>query len=176
MNQSLKQVDEFHRTFGAPVLDAPAVPSHERIQLRLSLILEELHELAVASGAEATFIDMLQSKVAKGPTAPAPPDLTECMDALCDLQVVLNGSILEYGLHPTFDEAFAEVHRSNMSKACNTEAEAQASVNKYQQQGVEAHYKVVNGKYVIYRSHDHKILKGVNFTPPSLAGYSGHSQ
>lgn len=172
MNKTLKAVAEFHQTFGAPVLESPAIPPQDRVKLRLSLILEELHELAQEAGQEALFIDMLQKKVADFKGTSTEADLTGVMDALCDLQVVLNGSILEFGLQPTFDAAFDEVHRSNMSKACTNEADAQASVKKYAAQGVAAHYQLLHGKYVIYRSADNKILKGVDFSEPALEPYS----
>lgn len=172
MNKTLKSVEEFHNTFGAPVLDEQAIPAKDRIALRLSLILEELHELAQESGQEELFISMLDKKVAGYTKGDFSPNLTGVMDALCDLQVVLNGSILEFGLHGRFDEAFDEVHRSNMSKACNTEADAKASVQKYADQGVEARYELLHGKYVIYRSADNKILKGVHFSEPDLEQFT----
>ena len=38
---SLNQVAEFHRTFNAPILDTPQIPSKERCDLRVSLLQEE---------------------------------------------------------------------------------------------------------------------------------------
>jgi predicted HAD superfamily Cof-like phosphohydrolase len=40
----------------------------------------------------------------------------EIADALCDLQYVLSGAILEFGFGGKFKSLFEEVHRSNMSK------------------------------------------------------------
>ena len=118
MNKTLESVNEFHKTFGAPVLESPQIPDENRVRLRLALILEELSELAAASGAAKVFNEMLKSKVAEFEEKPELKDTAEALDALCDLQVVLNGSTLEYGLQKQFDNAFDEVHRSNMSKAC----------------------------------------------------------
>lgn len=172
MNKTLKSVEEFHRTFGAPVLDEQSIPAQDRIALRLTLILEELHELAQESGQEELFISMLRDKVNKHQPQDFKANLTGVMDALCDIQVVLNGSILEFGLHDQFDAAFDEVHRSNMSKACTNETDAQASVQKYKDQGVDARYELLNGKYVLYRNADNKILKGIHFSEPDLEQFT----
>ena len=45
---SLNAVTEFHRTFHAPVLDKPQIPSAARCGLRVALLSEELDELRVA--------------------------------------------------------------------------------------------------------------------------------
>ena len=45
---SLNQVSDFHRTFNAPILDTPQIPSEQRCQLRVALLQEELDELAQA--------------------------------------------------------------------------------------------------------------------------------
>ena len=42
---ALNQVAEFHKTFNAPILDTPQIPSKERCELRISLLQEELNEL-----------------------------------------------------------------------------------------------------------------------------------
>ena len=172
MNQTLKDVSEFHRTFGVPVGQKPNVPPMDRIKLRLTLILEELHELAQASGAESEFIDMLDQKVKGYNPVDIEPDPVEVIDALCDLQVVLNGSIIEYGFQHGFDEAFSEVHQSNMSKACGTEEEGRKSIEKYKEEGVPVIMEPVNGKYILYRSNDHKVMKNINWRPPSLTKYT----
>lgn len=94
---SLNQVAEFHRTFNAPILDTPQIPSAERCKLRVALLQEELNELQQAIDND---------------------DIVEVADALCDLQYVLSGAVLEFGLGEKFVELFNEVQRSNMSKAC----------------------------------------------------------
>lgn len=145
---SLQQVAEFHRTFHAPVLDDPQIPSEQRSKLRYALLAEELKEFWEAVEAN---------------------DLVGVADALCDLQYVLSGAILEFGLGEKFVELFNEVHRSNMSKACSTEAEAQATVEFYlAKDGTEAAYHEDNGKWLVYRKSDHKTLKSVNYSPADL--------
>lgn len=97
---SLNQVAEFHRTFNAPILENPQIPSAERCNLRIALLQEELNELKQAIEDQ---------------------DIVEIADALCDLQYVLSGAVLEFGLGEKFVDLFNEVQRSNMSKACDTE-------------------------------------------------------
>ena len=145
---SLNQVAEFHTTFKHPVVDAPAIPAEDRCKLRVSLIQEELDELQEAI---------------------ADNDMVEIADALCDIQYVLSGAILEFGLGNKFVELFNEVQRSNMSKACKSEEEAQATLDHYKQKdGTEGYYKEVDGLYLVFRNGDHKTLKSVGYSPASL--------
>ena len=135
---SLNQVAEFHRTFNAPILETPQIPSKERCELRVSLLQEELNELKQAIDDN---------------------DLVEIADALCDLQYVLSGAVLEFGLGEKFVELFNEVQRSNMSKACDTELQAQETVEHYKAKGEEAFYEKSGNKFNVHRISDHKVLK-----------------
>src|SRR5512134_421826 len=108
--ETLDLVAEFHRTFKHPILDKPQIPDENRCKLRVALIAEELKELEVA---------ILER------------DIVEVADALCDIQYVLSGAILEFGLGEKFKTLFEEVQRSNMSKACSSEAEALATIEHY---------------------------------------------
>ncbi|GAA4449766.1 nucleoside triphosphate pyrophosphohydrolase family protein [Nibrella saemangeumensis] len=144
---SLNQVAEFHRTFHHPILDSPQLPAENRCQLRVALLAEELKELEVA---------ILEK------------DIVAVADALCDLQYVLSGAVLEFGLGETFRTLFDEVQRSNLSKACMTVEEAQATVDHYQGKGVDCHYVESEGKYLVYRTTDNKTLKNINYSPADL--------
>lgn len=147
--QSLKQVAEFHRTFRHPIIEQPAIPSASRSELRVSLIAEELDELRQAI---------------------ADNNIVEIADALCDIQYVLSGAILEFGLGNKFKALFDEVQRSNMSKACQTEEEAQATVLHFKEKkGEDCYYKEVEGLYLVYRTSDNKTMKSVNYSPADLA-------
>ena len=144
----LEMVAEFHKTFKAPILGTPQIPSLDRCKLRISLLQEELNELQEAIDNN---------------------DLVEVADAFADIQYVLSGAILEFGLGDKFNELFNEVQRSNMSKACENEVVAQATVEHYKQKdGTESDYKEVNGKFIVYRNEDNKVLKSVNYSPASL--------
>jgi hypothetical protein len=72
----------------------------------------------------------------------------------------------------TIIEALHEVHRSNMSKFCLTEQEAVKSVDSYLARGVISYYKKVGHQFVIFRKSDNKILKGINFSSPSLSQFT----
>lgn len=148
MSNFIKAVKEFHTTFNAPVLDSPQIPSQNRCELRINLMQEELNEIKEAI---------------------ANNDLTEIADGLSDLMYVLCGSILEFGLGDKFTSLFDEVQRSNMSKACNDELEALATLEHYKQKdGTEGYYKENNGKWLVYRNEDDKVLKSINYSPASL--------
>jgi predicted HAD superfamily Cof-like phosphohydrolase len=147
---SLNLVAEFHRTFKHPIPATPAIPDENRCKLRVALIAEELKELEVA---------ILEK------------DIVEVADALCDIQYVLSGAILEFGLGEKFEALFNEVQRSNMSKACNSVDEAEATIEHYQQKdGTECYYREIEGKWLVYRKSDNKTLKSINYSPADLNG------
>lgn len=143
----LNQVAEFHTTFKHPIELKPIIPHKKRSDLRVELIAEELKELQEAINAN---------------------DIVEVADALCDIQYVLAGAVLEFGLGEKFKTLFDEVQRSNMSKACISVAEAEATVAHYAAKGTEAYYKQDGNKYLVFRTEDNKTLKSVNYSPADL--------
>lgn len=122
MTDTLAKVREFHDTYGVAVKDAPDLSDGGINALRVTLLQEELDELREALAAG---------------------DTVEVLDALTDLQYILDGTYLSLGFHALKRAAFDEVHRSNMSKLG------------------------ADGK-PIYRESDRKVLKGPNYTPPDL--------
>lgn len=147
---ALNLVAEFHQTFKHPILPSPSIPSEDRCKLRVALIAEELKELEVA---------ILEK------------DIVEIADALSDIQYVLSGAILEFGLGDKFSALFEEVQRSNMSKACVSEDEAMATVDFYKKKdGTECYYKEEGGKWLVYRKSDNKTIKSINYSPANLQG------
>ena len=145
--KALSEVAKFHDLFNHPILEKPAIPSEKRCSLRVELIQEELNELQQA------IIDN---------------DITEVADALCDIQYVLAGAVLEFGLKEKFADLFDEVQRSNMSKACLTIEDAEATIDHYAKLGTEAYYKRQDGMYLVYRKEDNKTLKSINYSPADL--------
>lgn len=145
----LNQVADFHRTFKHPILDRPQMPSENRCNLRVALIAEELKELE----------DAIAEK-----------DIVAVADALADIQYVLSGAVLEFGLGNQFKPLFDEVQRSNMSKACNTVEEAEATVKHFQAKGTDCYYHEDNGKYLVFRTADNKTLKSIFYSPANLEG------
>lgn len=144
----LNNVSEFHETFDLPINDDPIIPSADRCALRINLIEEELRELkeAIADG-----------------------DLVEVADAFCDLQYVLSGAILEFGLGPKFKYLFEEVQRSNMSKTCKSIEEAEATAQHYLAKDGTISEIVERGEeFIVYRKEDGKVLKSVNYSKADL--------
>ena len=145
---SLAAVAEFHRTFRLPVLDTPQIPAAERCRLRVNLLQEELDELKEAIAND---------------------DLVEAADALADLEYVLAGAILEFGLGERFRQVFDEVHRSNMSKTCATRAEAEATLAHYRALGQEGRIEPSGAVFLVYRTDDGKVLKNKAYSPANIA-------
>lgn len=119
----IEKVKEFHLKFGHPVSENIGIPIKEIGELRIALLQEELNELAEAIKEN---------------------DIVAAADALADLQYVLSGAILCFGLQDKFDQIFQEVQNSNMSKL-----------------GEDGN--------PIYRE-DGKILKGPNYFKPNIEG------
>jgi predicted HAD superfamily Cof-like phosphohydrolase len=145
---ALNLVAEFHATFKHPILATPQIPSEDRCRLRVALIAEELKELEVA---------ILEK------------DIVEVADALCDIQYVLSGAILEFGLGEKFKALFEEVQRSNMSKVCASEEEAKQTVEHYlKKDGTECYYLKEGNKFLVYRKSDNKTIKSIRYSPANL--------
>jgi predicted HAD superfamily Cof-like phosphohydrolase len=161
MNKSLQQVADFHRLFNHPIGENPqsSEPLKTR-QLRIKLLFEELAELAEASDCKATMAKLSNDYINKlleangGMEASVEEantefqemildareikdgdnvNKTEELDALCDIQYVLNGKILTAGLHRVFDPAFNQVQANNMAKAHASEDHCLETIT--QQQG-----------------------------------------
>ncbi|MFK7900839.1 MAG: hypothetical protein AB8B61_08785 [Cyclobacteriaceae bacterium] len=145
--KALNSVSQFHQTFGHPIEKSPIIPSEARCNLRVALLAEELDELKEA----------IQQK-----------DLVEIADALCDLQYVLSGAILEFGMGEKFSSLFAEVQRSNMSKACNTLEEVAQTKEHYLKRGDDSYHQEKDGKYLVFRKSDDKTLKSISYSPAEL--------
>jgi predicted HAD superfamily Cof-like phosphohydrolase len=149
-NDYLEMVGDFHLLFNAPILPTPQIPSSERCNLRINLMQEELDEVKEA----------IENN-----------DIVEVADGLCDLMYVLCGTIHEFGLGDKFVKLFNEVQRSNISKACDTIQDAIDTLLYYKQKdGTEGYYKEVNGKWVVYRNGDNKVLKSINYSPANING------
>ncbi len=148
--QALNDVAVFHDTFDLPILDSPVIPHEDRCKLRINLIEEELNELKEAIAND---------------------DLVEVADAFCDLQYVLSGAILEFGLADKFKTLFDEVQRSNLSKTCKTLDEAQQTVKHYaDKDGTKSEIKQKGDMYLVYRINDGKVLKSVNYSQADIKG------
>ncbi len=146
--EALTDVAKFHQVFDLPIEREPVIPSPDRCALRINLLEEELQELKEA----------IENK-----------DLTEVADAFADLQYVLSGAILEFGLADRFRAIFDEVQRSNMSKVCKSREEAEATVEHYRDhKSMEGEIVEKDGQYLVYRKSDRKVLKSIAYAKASI--------
>ena len=123
MNPIVQSLLEFNEAFDIPKLETPDLGPRELIELRIKLLTEEVQEYAEAARSG---------------------DLVEVLDALADIGYILAGTIINHGMQDIYDDAFNEVHRSNMSK-------------------------LVDGKVI--RREDGKVLKPEGWQPPQLAQF-----
>ena len=123
MNPLVASLLEFNQAFDIPKLDSPDIGPEELIELRIKLLREEVEEYAEAARTG---------------------DLVEVLDALADIGYILAGTILNHGMQNIYDDAFDEVHRSNMAK-------------------------LVDGK--VLRREDGKVMKPQGWTAPQLAQF-----
>lgn len=135
---SYERVTEFHKVFGHPVSSEPAVIKSDRAMLRLELIREELCELMEAAGFSDSAAQIRAVYI--NPDEDASQDVVGVADALGDLEYVVNGAALEWGV--PLPDVVTEIHRSNMTK-------------------------LDSDGNPIYRE-DGKILKGEAYEPPDL--------
>jgi predicted HAD superfamily Cof-like phosphohydrolase len=123
MNPIVTSLLEFNQAFDIPKLDTPDIGPEDMIELRIKLLREEVEEYAEAARAG---------------------DMVEILDALADIGYILAGTIINHGMQHIYDDAFNEVHRSNMAK-------------------------LVDGK--VLRREDGKVMKPEGWTPPQLAQF-----
>ncbi len=123
MNPIVTSLLEFNQAFEIPKLEQPGLSDSDLIELRIKLLTEEVQEYAEAARAG---------------------DMVEILDALADIGYILAGTIINHGMQDIYDDAFDEVHRSNMAK-------------------------LVDGK--VHRRDDGKVLKPEGWQPPNLSQF-----
>lgn len=120
-----RQVRAFHFKFGHPVDWKPAVPDDAQVRFRLALIAEEFVELLQAAFQHT---QMEEFKEVYGKISllllngRVRVDLPEFVDALADLDYVIEGTRAVFGVHAA--PIAAAVHAANMAKDAVQVAEA----------------------------------------------------
>ena len=153
----VNEVEEFNSTMGKPNNYEPTIPEKKEWQFVYDFILEELEEYKEACE--------------KG-------DIVEVLDALCDIAYVSlgNGTML-HGLKDKIWPAYQEVQASNMSKACSSKEEAQATVERRsKEQNEPCHYEKVDKYYIVYRTRDRKVMKNINYFRPDLKQFFNENE
>jgi len=146
------EVEEFNSLMNKPNNYEPTIPEKKEWEFVYNFVLEELEEYREACE--------------RG-------DIVEVLDALCDITYVSlgNGAML-HGLKDKVWPAYQEVQASNLSKACTSEEEAQATVEqRSKEQGESCHSEKVGDKYIVYRSRDRKVMKNINYFRPDLTQF-----
>ena len=146
----VSEVEEFNALMNKPNNYEPTIPKEKGEWMFVyNFILEELEEYKQACENG---------------------DIVEVLDALCDITYVSlgNGAML-HGLKDKVWKAYQEVQASNLSKACQTEEEAQKTVEvRSAEQGEDCHYEKVDNKFIVYRTRDRKVMKNINYFRPDL--------
>ena len=170
---SLDKVKEFHELFEHPI---GLCPNHEEPlkirQLRIKLLFEELSELAEASDVKITFMDLCEGYANKAYSEmKGEPekwfdgdnvDKVEELDAITDIQYVLDGKKLTSGLHTVTSEAFDLIHENNMEKAHMSELHCNQTITINKMIGAnvveksEGVFLLYNSDWKLTKPHDHK--------------------
>jgi len=149
----VNEVEIFNATFGKPNNYEPTIPEKHEWEFVYNFILEELEEYRQACENG---------------------DIVEVLDALCDIAYVSlgNGTML-HGLKDKIRPAYKEVQESNMSKSCSSEEEARATVAiRSKEQNEPCHFeKIAEGRYIVYRTRDKKVMKSINYFRPDLSQF-----
>jgi len=148
----ISEVEEFNAIMGKPNNYNPTIPDEKEWMFVYNFILEELEEYKHACETG---------------------NIVEVLDALCDITYVSlgNGAML-HGLKDKVWEAYQEVQASNLSKACSSEEDAQATVEtRSKEQGEPCHYEKVGSYYIVYRTRDKKVMKNVKYFRPDLTQF-----
>lgn len=114
-----KNVKEFHEAGNQPVLDKPQIPPEDRVILRGKLITEEYFETMEALFPELEeyfnhLKETVQEKIKETNPDETPPNIVELADGLGDLDYVVEGTRLEFGING--EPVGMEIQRSNMAK------------------------------------------------------------
>ena len=146
------EVEEFNSLMNKPNNYEPIIPDKKEWEFVYNFVLEELEEYREACEQG---------------------DIIGVLDALCDITYVsLGNGVMLHGLKDKIWDAYQEVQRSNLSKACSTEEEAQITVEqRSKEQGEACHYEKVGDKYIVYRTRDRKVMKNINYFKPNLSQF-----
>lgn len=140
---TIERVREFHEKFEHPIADKLTESTDDIRRLRLKLIAEEVAELAEALGYNLAVVPNSgrpgHSIFITQHYPTYPPNMVEVADALGDIDYVVQGANLVFGI-PS-EAVSAAIHKSNMTKLGD------------------------DGKPI--KSSDGKIVKGPNYAPPT---------
>lgn len=166
------KVFEFMANFKQDTSIKPHIPSIEDCKFRISLLLEELSELAIACGHTVIsgFVAMMKEKVeelSKTEYEGKFENIAEAFDAYIDIGYVLFGGLHKFGFAHIYPHGFEIVHESNMSKLCNNMEQVERTLKFYQKKEIPVKFEETlhegQLKYIIKRLSDNKVLKNIDY-------------
>lgn len=167
-----QMVGHCHQLWGLPAPEAPIVPPVSDRSLRANLVLEEFLELLDAMGFALTIdgkpVNPAFEKVVCEHVEGSRYDVVEVADALGDLNVVVNGTGVSFGIPMHFVDY--EVYTSNLSKL---DDEGKPIINECQSaddpDGCAKAYAGESCEHLLDTSAPvGKRLKGSNYVPPNI--------
>lgn len=174
-----EQIRKFIIRSGVSVYKAPPFTDKTSKRRAISLIFEELKELANAINEEDHFNSLCSEGIQKTIESGAQEQTRDALDALCDIAYTTYNAVNVLGLHPVFEEAFDEVCESNLSKF--ERADDEESIKKtrdyFEKNKIPYYTEFIDtedhGEVVVFkRKKDGKIIKPYNYKAPKLSGYA----
>jgi len=160
---SFDYIEDWRNTFNLPNRTQPQTTTEKEAKLALDLIKEELNELDDAIFEKVSYAEPFGDRILTDTNYK--PNLPQIADACADLFFVVTQMCRVHGLKPR--DLIKRVYDSNMSKLADNLDEAVVSVKKYEDSGLPAHWDLLdNGKFIIKRTQDNKVLKSVKFKEP----------
>ena len=159
------------QTFGQECPPKPVVIDEKNRVLRVKLLLEEVLELAEASGVEIIVssdcmvnTDCIKNGVMCFKTNNNNVDLIGVADAIADISYVNYGAANAYGID--IEPIENEVHASNMTKLFTTEEVDNLPTGEFTYKPVR-----LTGKCLLVNNRDGKVQKSPSYTPANVAKY-----
>jgi len=132
---TIARVAEFHHAFGQPSAETPELPESRQqavINEAVDWLDEALDHFKYAAGLgcrRSLRLSLITEEIRELAEALRDDDLTGTLDALVDLRYVTDGTVVEFGFNttcdgpfpraadrPIFERAFIRVHNANMAK------------------------------------------------------------
>jgi predicted HAD superfamily Cof-like phosphohydrolase len=167
----IQNVRLFLAESGKRIPEKPGHATREVLELCLSLMLEELYEIASQCGPTVfnRFKDNVDSYQMKYQDVEGQLDMAEVLDGLVDMEYVQKNAVILWGFAGIYADAWNMVHGANMAKFQMTEEQVESTLQhlkELQPDNVFTAYKEKYG-WVIKRD-DGKIMKPIPFKAPDL--------
>jgi len=121
----------------------------------------------------AFVVNFIQEELDELKEAIEQDDIVGVLDAILDITYVgLGNGALVFGIKDKILRGYTEVQDSNMSKVCKTVEAIQTVSKRAEEQGEACHYeKIAEGRYIVYRTRDRKVMKSINYFRPDLTQF-----